>query len=1001
MKRFVEWLRSWRLLSLRSAVVAVLVLYALVGFVVVPVVAKKLIVDIARERTGREVTLEAVRCNPFALSLTVRGLSVPDRDGQDLLRLDSLYVNAQLSSLFRWAATLKELRLENPYVGLRRFADGRINVQELLEEIEQRAPAGDEIDDLEAEQSFDLPRVVLQHILVTGATVDLEDHDRDEPLKLTYGPSVFELHDISTLPDRKGDNAFTIGLQRGGTIKVAGEVVLEPLGLAGTVSVDKIFLENAWPILEPYFEFDIVGGDAMGQFDYEVRPGDEGLHVRIHNLDYDLAGLQVEPRDSDVKVLELHELQIEDGHFSWPEGDVGAAQVTIDGAGAFTWLEADGSFGWEALVPKATQVQVVDTYEKVEKALPWKATVGRFEVRGAHARFEDRTFDEPLTFSASDANLVLTDVTTEHGVQWGIETSAKLPGGAIATAEGEFGLGPTHLEASVGVQGLDLSLVEPYLARFAPIDLAAGSVEASGTIRVSLKGEGPMVSFAGDAAVDGFDLRETAVGSRLLHWDRVEVQGIEAAHQPQSLKVAGIDIRGAGFEVVVAEDQRINLVELIAAVTGQNEFADSETADIGESPEPSSADADNEGGIPPIEIGVVTLHDCSGTYTDRTLTPPFTLALTPIDGTVEAISTEATAGADVEIEGVVQSGGSFAIKGEIDLLDPGRLTDLQLDVREAELPPLSPMALRYLGHPVEQGRADVGLDYEVLANQLTGENRIVTHDLELGDEVEAEGAIDLPVKLGVSLLTDKNGRIEIDFPVEGRFDDPDFGLGNAIDSAVKDVMGSLVKSPFRLLAKLGGGKEGDDYGYVEFAAGSAELGATSETKLRTLAAGVDQRPELILVVAGVWEPEVDTVALQEASFENLLADQVDDASGVTDTGEPTSRLHKLESVYRELSLPEGLEQLRAQFTTEGEVAGDAPVFDETAYYRDLRRLLIEALPIDEADLRELASARAETIRTLLVDEVGVDAGRVKIVDPVEVKPTGEAWVQVELDVTAE
>ena len=506
-----------------------------------------------------------------------------------------------------------------------------------------------------------------------------------------------------------------------------------------------------------------------------------------------------------------------------------------------------------------------------------------------------------------------------------------------------------------------------------------------------------MVSFGGDAAIDGFDLRETAVGSRILHWDRVEVQGIEAAHQPQSLKIAGVDIRGAGFEVVVAEDRRINLVELIAAVAGQAPAGKAGTND-----EPGElVEAGGEMGMPPIEVGVVAFHDCSGSYTDRTLTPPFTLSLNPIDGTVEAISTETTEGADVEIEGAVQSGGSFAVTGEIDLLAPGRLTDLQLDVREAELPPLSPMAVLYLGHPVEQGRADVGLNYEVLANQLTGENRIVTHDLELGERVEGERTIDLPIKLGVSLLTDKNGKIEIDFPVEGRFDDPEFGLGGAIDSAVKDVMGSLVKSPFRLLAKLGGSKEEGGYGYVEFPAGSAELGATSETKLNTLAAGADQRPELILVVAGVWEPEVDGVGLQEASFEQQLAERTSDAENATGEGEPLSRLELLESWYREFVSPEESESLRAQFTTAGEAAGEAPVLDETAYYRELQRWLIEAQAVDEVALRALGSARAEAIRARLVDEAGVDGARVRIVDPVEVKPAGETWVRVELDVDAE
>ena len=247
-----DWLRSWKLLSWRSALVAVVLLYALVGFVVVPVVAKNQIINLARKYTGREIAIEAVRCNPFTLSATVRGLSVPDRDGLTLLSLDSFYVNAQVSSLFRWAATLKDLRLENPYVGLRRFDDGRINIQELIEEIERRKPADNEAEEAEeTDEPFKLPRAVLKHILITGAAIDVEDYYRDEPLSLEYGPSVFELRDISTLPDRKGDNAFSIGLQRGGTLTVAGDVVLEPRGLEGRYRLTRSSSRTPGPCSNP------------------------------------------------------------------------------------------------------------------------------------------------------------------------------------------------------------------------------------------------------------------------------------------------------------------------------------------------------------------------------------------------------------------------------------------------------------------------------------------------------------------------------------------------------------------------------------------------------------------------------------------------------------------------------------------------------------------------------------------------------------------------------
>ena len=42
-------------------------------------------------------------------------------------------------------------------------------------------------------------------------------------------------------------------------------------------------------------------------------------------------------------------------------------------------------------------------------------------------------------------------------------------------------------------------------------------------------------------------------------------------------------------------------------------------------------------------------------------------------------------------------------------------------------------------------------------------------------------------------------------------------------------------------------------------------------------------------------------------------------------------------------MPEALEAVRARFTSAGETAEEAAEFDETAYYRELQRLLTEAL----------------------------------------------------------
>jgi hypothetical protein len=833
MKSLLDWRRGWKLVSIRTAVVAVLAVYALVGFFLVPVIAKKVIVNIAQERTGREVTVGEVRCNPFTLSLTIRDVSFPDRPGSTMLAFDEFYANAQVSSLFRWAATLKELRIDNPYLGIRRFADGGINVLELMEDIEERTPPAEKLED-----ERDLPRLLLQHILVTETLMDVEDHAREEALVWKYGPSKFELHDISTIPDYQGENEFVIGMERGGTIRVDGDVVVEPLGLNGTVEVDGIYLEPTWEALQPFFEFDVVDGVAGGGFSYAVYLAEDGPHVMIEDADFLLESVEVSAGSADETVLEVASVTTSGVSIAWPEARIRGSALVVAGATAHQWIRPDGTPSWDALVPEETQEQVVEIYHEVEEAFPWEIVLDRFEIKAATARVEDRTFPEPLQLVVTDANVTLTDVATGPGHRWGLSASALLLGEAAATADGFIGTGPMRLETVVSLDDLDLGHLQPYIERIAPIELRAGRLATQGTAKVGREGDGPMASFAGDLSILEIDLRETAVGSRVLQWGRVETKGIEAAYEPMSLKIDTIDIHGAGIEVVVSKEGKVNLIELLASMAERSE-------------------GNQETEMPPIEVAALTLHACSSAYTDRTLTPPFTLALDQVDGTVKGVSSSTTAGAAIEIEGPIRSGGAVDLEGEMDLFDPKRLTDLSIDVRQAVMPPITPMSVRYIGHPIEEGKVDITLRYEITSSDLVGSNKFVTDGLALGDKVDGEGMVNLPIKLGVSLLTDKNGLITLEFPIEGNLDDPAFGIGNAIGSAAKEIAGELIKSPFRLLGKLGGGSGDEDLGFVGFDAGSEVLGNNANAKLQTLAAGADQRPELVLLVQGAWDPVAD------------------------------------------------------------------------------------------------------------------------------------------------
>ena len=99
MSKIGEWFASWKLVSWRTAIVVAFILYVLIGFLGVPWIVGKVMVDTAQEKLGREVTVEKIKCNPFNLSLTIQGLDFPDRPGSTMLGFDEFYANLQASSL--------------------------------------------------------------------------------------------------------------------------------------------------------------------------------------------------------------------------------------------------------------------------------------------------------------------------------------------------------------------------------------------------------------------------------------------------------------------------------------------------------------------------------------------------------------------------------------------------------------------------------------------------------------------------------------------------------------------------------------------------------------------------------------------------------------------------------------------------------------------------------------------------------------------------------------
>jgi len=124
-------------------------------------------------------------------------------------------------------------------------------------------------------------------------------------------------------------------------------------------------------------------------------------------------------------------------------------------------------------------------------------------------------------------------------------------------------------------------------------------------------------------------------------------------------------------------------------------------------------------------------------------------------------------------------------------------------------------------------------------------------------------------KLGVAVLKDRNGVIELDVPVQGDLDDPGFRLDRVIGRTLMITLTKTLSSPFSLLGGLVGGKA-EEMSSFDFAPGSSAIARNATNGLQKLSKALYERPGLEVEIQGSVSPEVDGLAIRKQKLHRQL-----------------------------------------------------------------------------------------------------------------------------------
>jgi outer membrane protein OmpA-like peptidoglycan-associated protein len=448
---------------------------------------------------------------------------------------------------------------------------------------------------------------------------------------------------------------------------------------------------------------------------------------------------------------------------------------------------------------------------------------------------------------------------------------------------------------------------------------------------------------------------------------------------------------------VITEEGRFNLQDVAAAKPSEAASGTTAAPVATVAPVPASAASAPpaaDAGLPiDLELGQTTLRNGRIDFSDRFIRPNYSARLTELNGSIGTIRSGTREMATISLRGRAADTALLDISGQLNPMVQPLALDIRARATDLELAPLSPYAGKYAGYAIERGKLSMDVSYKIEADgRLDAKNQVILNQLTFGEKVESPTATKLPVLLAVALLKDRNGVIDLNLPVSGTLNDPQFSVGALIWKVLANLLGKALTAPFSLLA--GGGA--DDLSTVQFSPGTAQITASGRQALAKVAKALTERPSLMMTVTGA----ADTVSEREEAKRSVLDERLaaevrrerqraaPAAAAATAAGAsapaavpPTAaeRAVALRRLYQQTPLPDRPRNLINQLK-------DIPP-------AEMEQRLLAGITVTDDTMRELALQRGLAVRDALIAQ-GLPSDRLFLAAP-RLRLSGEgdaAWV---------
>ena len=958
--------------------IAVLI-YAIAGFLILPLILKPLVIDTLTEKLERPTQLEAIEFNPFTLSITLKGFSISGKYTDKLVGFDLLTVNLQVFPLIQKTLSFDEIIINKPEVSVIILANGEYNFQDII----TKNSSSSEVEQT-GESTWILSIDKFRH---NEGIVNFSDQNREVAYHHQIKEINIALDDFSTKPGDHNIHQVKAKTSQGTEFNWRGKFSLSPLKSSGDIS-----LVSQLHIISDYLQkrtlFSITEGSLKLKSHYEFSYAQEEPEFTINNLMASISTLEIRRQTDNKKMITLDDLSLDLEQLSSLNKNILINSISNKDSYIAISKNKSAKFDIEDLfvlqnlskTEYSSQTESSNTDNTAIKNNDTKPDSWKIEIKNINTINNNIVINDSSVFPSAIHDVTIKALTIENLKPFTDElallsSDVRFNNQGVIEVEGTIKPKSKQLSLAIDTKQISLKDFQPYINSVANMKILNGELATNLTIDIDAATDIPLFYLNGDIEVSSLKVVESILDEELLSWKNLKLNDIEFSYPEQKLALAAININTPFFRLIINENSTTNIQQLMKAEQANTaNTANKEVKNV--KPE---AKITSEKQNFTADINKINITNGKLNFSDNSLMPKFSAGIYNLNGDITGLSSNEDSKATIDLKGKVDKYAPVIINGSINQLSHNAFTDINMLFKGIELTTFTPYSGKFAGYAIDKGKLSLGLNYKLSNNKLVAENNVTLDQLTLGEVVNSKEATSLPIKLALSLLKDANGVIEFNLPIRGDIDDPDFRYSSLVWGALGNLITGILSSPFKALAGLVEG-DNENFDHVIFTANSAEISSIEQAKLDSLAKALLQRPSLYIEIRGLSSNLIDHDEIAYGKILKQLQLSPRTLSDMLTEDEKTSlltyhsSLNKPTEQEKRKEVASNQENIRPTLTKEEQERENEQIFN------DALKFVLAKTPVTDGEYLMLAKQRALQIQKYLIETAQVPSVNVFLLD---------------------